>query len=241
LGYNNQHKGYKCLEPSSYRVYISHDVIFDETVFPFSTLHPNTVAHLQAEILLLHPRLCNAHEGERVEEPNVSNATDTMVESFVDTCALGAEDGATDGEILAPGLAGAPTYDINCQQPDAITTEDLSIEIRGDCLSRKGSSDRERILVISDREQIPVVSDREHISAKSVPRASVGVTSPHLMGSSMVVEDHGVPTGSTNEAAQSSVVSVPFDLVSSMPDDARLRTRLQNNIKKPKVYTDGTI
>jgi hypothetical protein len=28
LGYSNQHKGYKCLEPSTGRVYISRDVIF---------------------------------------------------------------------------------------------------------------------------------------------------------------------------------------------------------------------
>jgi hypothetical protein len=84
LGYSNQHKGYKCLEPSSGRVYISHDVIFDETVFPFSTLHPNVGAHLKAEILLLHPTLCNIHGGERVEEPNVTNVADTTVESLAE-------------------------------------------------------------------------------------------------------------------------------------------------------------
>jgi hypothetical protein len=47
LGHSNQHKGYKCLDPSSGQVYISHDIIFDETVFPFSTLHPNAGAHLK--------------------------------------------------------------------------------------------------------------------------------------------------------------------------------------------------
>lgn len=35
LGYNSMHKGFKCLEPSSGRVYISRDVIFDESIFPF--------------------------------------------------------------------------------------------------------------------------------------------------------------------------------------------------------------
>ena len=33
LGYNNLHKGFKCLEPNEGRVYISRDVIFDENVF----------------------------------------------------------------------------------------------------------------------------------------------------------------------------------------------------------------
>lgn len=42
LGYSPLHKGYKCLHVPSNRVYISRDVVFDETVFPFSTLTPPT-------------------------------------------------------------------------------------------------------------------------------------------------------------------------------------------------------
>ena len=36
VGYSSHHKGYKCLDASTGRVYISRDVIFDETVFPFA-------------------------------------------------------------------------------------------------------------------------------------------------------------------------------------------------------------
>jgi hypothetical protein len=36
IGYSANHKGYKCLDPKTGRVYISRDVIFDEQVFPFS-------------------------------------------------------------------------------------------------------------------------------------------------------------------------------------------------------------
>lgn len=53
VGYSNQHKGFKCLDPKEGRVYISRDVVFDETVFPFASLHPNAGARLRAEILLL--------------------------------------------------------------------------------------------------------------------------------------------------------------------------------------------
>jgi histone deacetylase 1/2 len=59
LGYSNLHKGFKCLEPSTGRVYISHDVVFDEHVFPFANLHPNAGARLQAEIALLPDVLKN--------------------------------------------------------------------------------------------------------------------------------------------------------------------------------------
>jgi hypothetical protein len=57
LGYSTHHKGYKCLDISTGRVYISRDVVFDETVFPFSTLHPNVDARLRSEISLLPPSL----------------------------------------------------------------------------------------------------------------------------------------------------------------------------------------
>jgi hypothetical protein len=59
LGYSNQHKGYKCLEPATGRVYISRDVIFDKNLFPFASLHPNTSAQLRAEIALLPNSLQN--------------------------------------------------------------------------------------------------------------------------------------------------------------------------------------
>ena len=36
LGYSPMHKSYKCLDRSTGRIYISRDVVFDETVFPFA-------------------------------------------------------------------------------------------------------------------------------------------------------------------------------------------------------------
>jgi histone deacetylase 1/2 len=50
IGYSNMHKGFKCLDPSNGRVYISRDVIFDEQVFLFASLRPNAGARLRAEI-----------------------------------------------------------------------------------------------------------------------------------------------------------------------------------------------
>jgi histone deacetylase 1/2 len=39
VGFSDMHKGFKCLEVSTGRVYISRDVVFDENIFPFASLH----------------------------------------------------------------------------------------------------------------------------------------------------------------------------------------------------------
>lgn len=82
LGYSSLHKGFKCLEPSTGRVYISRDVVFDEGVYPFATLHPNAGAKLRTELLLLP---ANLHQvplfdsgGEcQADQPLVNRSNDT--------------------------------------------------------------------------------------------------------------------------------------------------------------------
>jgi hypothetical protein len=53
IGYSPRHKGVKCLDTSTGRVYISRDIVFDEKVFPFASLNPNAGKRLKDEILLL--------------------------------------------------------------------------------------------------------------------------------------------------------------------------------------------
>lgn len=55
LGYSVMHKGYKCLDISTGRIYTSRDVIFDENIFPFSKLHSTAGARYTADILLPDP------------------------------------------------------------------------------------------------------------------------------------------------------------------------------------------
>jgi hypothetical protein len=57
LRYSNMHKGFKCLDASTGRIYISRDVVFDENIFPFAKLYPNAGARLRSKILLLPPSL----------------------------------------------------------------------------------------------------------------------------------------------------------------------------------------
>jgi hypothetical protein len=59
IGYSHLHKGFKCLDPKEGRVYVSRDVVFDESIFPFASLHPNAGARLRAALLLLPTHLQN--------------------------------------------------------------------------------------------------------------------------------------------------------------------------------------
>jgi hypothetical protein len=74
LGYSNLHKGFKCLDISTGRVYISRDVVFDEDVLPFSKLHPNAGARLRSEILLLPSALPNTSSGDESVGDSMTNA-----------------------------------------------------------------------------------------------------------------------------------------------------------------------
>ena len=48
LGYSSLHKGYKCLDRSFGRVYVSRDVVFDEHVFPFYQHSTNPASSLRS-------------------------------------------------------------------------------------------------------------------------------------------------------------------------------------------------
>ena len=100
LGYSNLHKGFKCLDVATGRVYVSRDVIFDETIFPFSTLHPNARARLQSEITLLpshlfSPTVGMEHIADHVTNP--PNYADDLCENPDENSSPGAsETGADD-------------------------------------------------------------------------------------------------------------------------------------------------
>jgi hypothetical protein len=59
LGYSLNHKGYKCLDLSTNRIYIARNVVFDENTFPFSTTSsPSPLGQNSSQLISL-PSLKN--------------------------------------------------------------------------------------------------------------------------------------------------------------------------------------
>lgn len=102
LGYSHMHKGFKCLDPTEGRIYISHDVVFDERVFPFASLRPNAGALLRTEIALLPPSLLSpdASFGDATlldQHMSPSVSTNTVPSSIHDPANAGENPGETGG------------------------------------------------------------------------------------------------------------------------------------------------
>lgn len=76
------HKGFKYLNAATGRVYISRDVVFDETIYPFSKLHPNAGACLPSKILLLPNTLRNLPDGDDNTYVPSANSLNPITESM---------------------------------------------------------------------------------------------------------------------------------------------------------------
>jgi hypothetical protein len=82
LGYSPMHKGVKCLDVSIGRRYISRDVIFDENIFPFHSLHPNAGSRFRKEILLLpHDQGGMSNNGDHMHAVPVTNPTQIVADA----------------------------------------------------------------------------------------------------------------------------------------------------------------
>lgn len=210
FGYNNLHKGYKCLDISTGRVYISRDVVFDEQVFPFSTLHANAGAQLRAEINLLSPDLLSTHTLPR---STTLHPTDSVICS-APYAQNPVENSAVEGDFMqGNGHTGTE------EDPGGAATTLAPIA--------SGSVPT----TAADQAPTPVASSVHDLAVAGVHNDGV-TTSPAMTGSSL-----GSPPmvdGSDVQGPSSGSPPTPGE-------QRRPRTRAQDGIYKPKVYTDGTV
>jgi histone deacetylase 1/2 len=233
------HKGFKCLEISSGRIYISRDVVFDETEFPFSKLHSNAGARLREEISLLSPNLLNIHESEQLGghmtnlPANLDNS-DVFGEDFSEN----RDQNPSNGDVGASGQNPALPEDDTGEQ--AAGTGGPAAVTGG---SSPGSAPRP-LQASSSPGALPLPT------AHTVRPADESTTATSPTSTAAAREGETAASASPREPpAQQPAATVPQpDPVSGSSvaggdaaQSARPRTRLQSGIRKEKVYTDGTI
>jgi hypothetical protein len=220
------------LDPKEGRVYISRDVVFDESVFPFASLHKNAGARLRAELHLLPDILRNpsmqfgdaiVHDQQMGSPGNTngsSSPVDVQVPSEKNLNSTDSTGGAPDRHFLCriPGGSTDPGADSPARRQTTSTSS-----------SAPSSSD-----AVADSGTGPCGSSAQASSLQHTaqqrhqPTASMPVPQLEADQIRSAVTDHG--SGASAGSASDSTA-----LVHSAA------TRSQHGITRQKQYTDGTV
>jgi hypothetical protein len=125
LGYSSMHNGYKCFHIPTSQVYMSRDVVFDETVFPFAFKDGSPQESLTEQVLpTLAPSTIHNHDQHDVRTALISlpAVTNPLPNSASDVAcrSLVQEDGslvATDHQLHVPMPDGPQSLADSLAQP----------------------------------------------------------------------------------------------------------------------------
>jgi hypothetical protein len=250
LGYNNLHKGFKCLDVAAGRVYISRDIVFDEMVFPFSKINPNAATRLCSEILLLpshaQPSMLPGLGGGFLDDSHTNVSLNPMPTNAPCVHEFNVESsGSNDAGMTRNRSVSCLGIGANSRGDSAAT---FSMPTGG---NPEGGSSVTPVRPVHDRG----TAAPSHVSTQASPAHHV--CAPESMSRSVaqpVCVLESVPESSVEQLDFLPVESIlpgsPDDSVSaqsgadsqtSSPKPPRPSTRLQDGIHKPKVYTDGTV
>jgi len=233
LGYSNSHKGFKCLDPSEGRVYISRDIVFDETVFPFTELHANAGARLRAEISLFPSSLLTSTsfgDAKLTDQHTNPNPSMKSAQNLVDAGTKTVENGE---ETEDPG------HDFMCLQPGGSHgAGSRGGSTLGSVPGSHASGAGESAFGSAPSSRMSGATTRTGSSA-AAREASSPVNPVATPAAATADTSTAADTDATGEISSGGSSMVTDSVSSSVP--ARPSTRLSQGITQPKVRTDGTV
>ncbi|GKA80648.1 ribonuclease H-like domain-containing protein [Tanacetum coccineum] len=127
LGYASNHRGYRCLDLHNNKIIISRHVTFDETVFPYGTIKPNTTPRYT--FLDDYPDIVTPQVLPTVPTNHLNNSNSTTLahDDLAQHVPQPTSPNSTHQHISTPNPAHHPTTPSTSTQPTASTTHlDLS-------------------------------------------------------------------------------------------------------------------
>jgi hypothetical protein len=222
LGYSNMHKGFKCLDVSKGRIYISRDVIFDESVFPFASLNPNAGARYHSDVLLVPSSSGN----DAITNP--ANVSTFSVLPVIDRSLQLQPDISSSNDVHGSGPSMHGPVSLHQPQAPAASPTGDSVVPRSAPQPPIGAD------LVGASTPAPRCLPLAPASGASSPCGSPGITEAPGLGSSPALP--AAPDPALADAPGISTVPSP-----AVPPVVPPRTRLQDGIRKPKTYTDGTV
>lgn len=252
LGYSNMHKVFKCLDPKEGRIYISRDVVFDEHIFPFATLHPNAGARLRSELTLLPDVLKNTSSvfGDAIlsdqhrPSPAFTNVSLSSGENLLATGTNASENGSQMESGRPYHMCRTPG-DSSGSQADMPSAAAPSSEVSGG--STSGSAGQLGLGTSSSSQCAPAMGSSAPTSPSDQPATPPRMPQRDLSegggGTAAALEPMEILSPGLAAAAEAGALpaSPESDAPAISPEARRPVTRLQHGIHKPKTYTDGTV